>query len=108
MILGQVRTFGDLIEEKGRDSSSSSEFLTSETTGHEEQSHSSSDEETSSAPSLGWPIQKAEASDCTSQNGSEAAERTHLDDRNLEKQGSTISGIISISFTLRHLRYMSI
>ncbi|KAI5325750.1 hypothetical protein L3X38_034824 [Prunus dulcis] len=89
--LGQVGTFGDLIEEKGRDSSSSSEFLTSETTGHEEQSHSSSDEETSSAPSLGWPIQKAEASDCTSQNGSEAAERTHLDDRNLEKQGSTIS-----------------
>ncbi|XP_008240123.1 PREDICTED: rop guanine nucleotide exchange factor 7 [Prunus mume] len=89
--LGQVGTFGDLIEEKGRVSSSSSEFLTSETTGHEEHSHSSSDEETSSAPSLGWPIQKAEASDCTSQNGSEAAERTHLDDRNLEKQGSTIS-----------------
>ncbi|CAB4284621.1 unnamed protein product [Prunus armeniaca] len=89
--LGQVGTFGDLIEEKGRESSSSSEFLTSETTGHEEHSHSSSDEETSSAPSLGWPIQKAEASDCTSQNGSEAAERTHLDDRNLEKQGSTIS-----------------
>ncbi|CAL9002672.1 unnamed protein product [Prunus brigantina] len=89
--LGQVGTFADLIEEKGRESSSSSEFLTSETTGHEEHSHSSSDEETSSAPSLGWPIQKAEASDCTSQNGSEAAERTHLDDRNLEKQGSTIS-----------------
>ncbi|KAL6278015.1 hypothetical protein ACE6H2_021616 [Prunus campanulata] len=89
--LGQVGTLGDLIEEKGRESSSSSDFLTSETTGHEEQSHSSSDEETSSAPSLGWPIQKAEASDCTSQKGSEAAERTHLDDRNLEKQGSTIS-----------------
>lgn len=101
--VGKVETFGELteIEEKGRDSCSSSDFLTSETTGHEEQSHSSS-EESSSPPSLGWPVQKSEAPDCTSQNGTEA----HLGDRKLEKQGSTISGIVSISFTVRHIKYM--
>ncbi|KAL6146091.1 hypothetical protein ACLB2K_056774 [Fragaria x ananassa] len=87
-VVGKVETFGELIEieEKGRDSCSSSDFLTSETTGHEEQSHSSS-EESSSPPSLGWPVQKSEAPDCTSENGTE----THLDDRKLQKQGSTIS-----------------
>lgn len=101
--VGKVETFGELIEieEKGRESCSSSDFLTSETTGPEEQSHSSS-EASSSPPSLGWPVQKSEAPDCTSQNGTEA----HLGDRKLEKQGSTISGIVSISFTIRHVKYM--
>lgn len=93
-VVGKVETFGELIEieKKGRESCSSSDFLTSETTGHEEQSHSSS-EESSSPPSLGWPVQKSEAPDCTSENGTE----THLDDRKLQKQGSTISGIVSTS-----------
>ncbi|XP_009378875.2 rop guanine nucleotide exchange factor 7-like [Pyrus x bretschneideri] len=84
-------SFEDLIEEKGRESSSSSNFLTSETTGQEEEQSHSSSEESSSPPSLGWPVQKGEAPDCTSENGDEAAEKTHSDDRKLEKQGSTIS-----------------
>ncbi|KAM2954533.1 hypothetical protein FF1_032799 [Malus domestica] len=84
-------SFEDLIEEKGRESSSSSYFLRSETTGQEEEQSHSSSEESSSPPSLGWPVQKGEAPDCTSENGDEAAEKTHSDDRKLEKQGSTIS-----------------
>ncbi|XP_048319451.2 rop guanine nucleotide exchange factor 7 isoform X1 [Ziziphus jujuba] len=89
---GKVETFADLIEEKGRESSSSSEFLASETTGQEEQSHSSS-EESSSPPSMGWPIKNAKETDCSSQNGTEMKEKTRLDNRKLEKQGSAISEI---------------
>ncbi|CAK7342748.1 unnamed protein product [Dovyalis caffra] len=89
---GELQTFGDLIEDKGRESSSSSDFLTSETTGHEEQSHSSSEEDSSSPPTMGWPVQKDEAPDCTSTNGeTDDGEKSHLDDRKLEKQGSSIS-----------------
>lgn len=91
---GEVETSGDLITvEKGRESSSSSDFLTSETTGHEEQSHSSS-EESSSPLTLGWPVEKSEPQDCTSHcSGKEAEEKTCLDDKKLEKQGSSVSGI---------------
>lgn len=78
----------------GRESSSSSDFMASETTGNEEHSHSSSEESSSSPPSLGWPVQNAEAKDCHSENGTEAGKKTCLDDRKLEKQSSTISGII--------------
>lgn len=88
----RIETFGELIEEKGRESSSSSDFLTSETTAHEEQSHSSS-EESSSPPSLGWPVQKTEVPDCSSVNGNENEEKPHCDDRKLKKQGSTLPGI---------------
>ncbi|KAF9665129.1 hypothetical protein SADUNF_Sadunf16G0090000 [Salix dunnii] len=92
---GEVQTFGDLIENKGRESSSSSEFLTSENTGHEEHSHSSSEEESSSPRTLDWPVQKDEAFDCTSTNGAtDDGEKSNLDDRKLEKQGSSISGVI--------------
>jgi predicted RNase H-like HicB family nuclease len=98
----EMETFAALIEEARRQSSSSSDFLNSETTGHEEQSHSSS--ESSSPPSVGWPIQKAEVPDCTSSNGNEDEEKPHLDDRKLEKQGSTISGFnpSSLSLSLTH------
>jgi hypothetical protein len=91
---GEVQTFGDLIEDKGRESSSSSEFLTSENTGHGEHSHSSSEEDSSSPRTLGWPVQKDEVSDCTSTNSAtDDEEKSHFDDRKLEKQGSSISGI---------------
>ncbi|KAJ6425382.1 hypothetical protein OIU84_026032 [Salix udensis] len=89
---GEVQTFGDLIEDEGRESSSSSDFLTSENTGHEEHSHSSSEEDSSSPRILDWPVQKDEASDCTSTNGAtDDGEKSNLDDRKLEKQGSSIS-----------------
>ncbi|XWS67145.1 hypothetical protein CRYUN_Cryun05aG0262100 [Craigia yunnanensis] len=90
----QMGTFAELLEDKGRESSSSSDFLTSETTGHEEEhSHSSSEEDSVSAPSLGWPVsENAETDDCTSTNCSEDGKKTPLD-RKLEKQGSTISEI---------------
>lgn len=83
-----VETFGELVEEKGCESGSSSDFLTSETTGHEEQSHSSSEE--SSSPPLGWPVQKAEAQDSSSVDGNKSKEKQRLDDRKLEKKGSTL------------------
>ncbi|XVE96957.1 hypothetical protein REPUB_Repub02eG0268900 [Reevesia pubescens] len=91
----QMGTFAELLEDKGRESSSSSDLLTSETTGHEEEhSHSSSEEDSASPPSLGWPIhENAETEDCTSTNCSEDAKKPPLDDRKLEKQGSTISEI---------------
>ncbi|KAB5520018.1 hypothetical protein DKX38_024337 [Salix brachista] len=89
---GEVQTFGDLIEDKGRESSSSSDFLTSENTGHEEHSHSSSEEDSSSPRTLDWPVQKDEASAGTSTNGAtDDGEKSNLDDRKLEKQGSSIS-----------------
>ncbi|KAJ8753848.1 hypothetical protein K2173_000102 [Erythroxylum novogranatense] len=90
---GEIQTFRDLIEEKGRESSSSSDFLTSETTGHEEQSHDNSEEDSSSPPSLGWPIQKDKASDYTSNNGvaTDSGEKSHFDEKKLEKQGCSIS-----------------
>ncbi|XP_011000059.1 PREDICTED: rop guanine nucleotide exchange factor 7-like [Populus euphratica] len=89
---GEVQTFGDLIEDKGRESSSSSEFLTSENTGHGEHSHSSSEEGSSSPRTLGWPLQKDEVYDCTSTNSTtDDEEKSHFDDRKLEKQGSSIS-----------------
>ncbi|KAF5737199.1 rop guanine nucleotide exchange factor 7 [Tripterygium wilfordii] len=88
----KVQTFGDLIEDKGRESSSSSDFLTSETTVHEDQSHCSS-QESSSPPSMGWPVEKVEASDCASQVDMESEEKPSLGDRKLEKQGSSISEI---------------
>ncbi|XP_050213774.1 rop guanine nucleotide exchange factor 7-like [Mercurialis annua] len=100
---GEVQTFGDLIEVKGRESSSSSDFLTSETTGHEEHSHSSSEEE----ESLGWPVKEEEeeeedeededeeeVEDCRSTNGADdSKKKVHLDDRKMEKQGSSISEV---------------
>ncbi|GMI96470.1 hypothetical protein HRI_003316300 [Hibiscus trionum] len=89
---GQMGTFAELLLDKGRGSSSSSDFLTSETTVHEEEhSHSSSEE---GSPSLGWPVKENDgAEDCTSTNCSEDGKKTPLDDRKLEKQGSTISEI---------------
>ncbi|KAF5747584.1 rop guanine nucleotide exchange factor 7 [Tripterygium wilfordii] len=88
----QVQTFGHLIEDKGGESSSSSDFLTSEATGHEEQSNSSS-EELSSSPSIGWPVEKVEAPDCARQVDKEREEKPSLDDRKLQKQESSISEV---------------
>ncbi|KAF3449042.1 hypothetical protein FNV43_RR09766 [Rhamnella rubrinervis] len=90
---GEVGTLADLMDEKGRKSSSSSDFMPSETAGNEEHSHSSSEESSSSPPSLGWPVQNAEAKDYHSEDGTEAGERNCLGDRKLEKQSSTISEI---------------
>ena len=99
---GEIGTFENLISEKGRESSSSSDFLISETTGHEEQSQSSS-EESSPSSTLGWPIQKVEAPDCSSNSGLEAGEKTHLEGRKLEKPGSALSGKISLSFSICYI-----
>ncbi|XVF76717.1 hypothetical protein PTKIN_Ptkin13bG0288900 [Pterospermum kingtungense] len=91
----QMGTFAELLEDKGRESSSSSDFLTSETTGHEEEhSHSSSEEDSNSPHSLGWPlVENAEPEDYTRHNWREEGKKTPLTDRKLEKQRSTISEI---------------
>ncbi|KAJ1384290.1 PRONE domain [Sesbania bispinosa] len=89
---GKKETFADLIGEKGRESSSSSDFLSSETNGHEEQSQSST-EELSSSPSMGWPVREIAASDCTSPHRSEDGEKRHLENKEFEKQVSALPEI---------------
>ncbi|KAI5584445.1 hypothetical protein POPTR_006G092600v4 [Populus trichocarpa] len=89
---GEVQTFGDLIEDKCRESSSSSDFLTSEATGNEEHGHSSSEEGSTSPHTMGWPVLKDEAPDCTNTDGAtDDEEKSHFDDRKLGKQGSSVS-----------------
>jgi hypothetical protein len=91
---GEVQTFGDLIEDKCRESSSSSDFLTSEATGNEEHGHSSSEEGSTSPHTMGWPVLKDEAPDCTNTDGAtDDEEKSHFDDRKLGKQGSSVSGL---------------
>ncbi|KAL2336528.1 hypothetical protein Fmac_010974 [Flemingia macrophylla] len=91
---GKRETFANLIEEKGRESSFSSEFLSSETT-HEEHSRSSTEEDSSSPHSVRWPVQEIAASDCASPHGSEDGEKKHLvlENKEFEKQVSTLSEI---------------
>ncbi|XP_022742047.1 rop guanine nucleotide exchange factor 7-like [Durio zibethinus] len=90
----QTGTFAELLEVKVPESSSSSDFMTSETTGHEEEhSHSSSEEDSVSPPSLGWPLAENAETDCTSTTCSEVGKKPPLDDRKLEKQGSTVSEV---------------
>lgn len=87
-----IEGFGD----GGRENSSSgSDNLVSETTVNEEQSSS-----VDSSPSMGWPVKKTEVPQCASSNVSQQLEKTHLDDRKLQKQGSTISGINCFIFVL--------
>ncbi|GKV10071.1 hypothetical protein SLEP1_g21490 [Rubroshorea leprosula] len=91
---GRMETFAALLEEKGRESSSSSEFLTSEATGHEEEQSRSSSEVSNSPPSVAWSVRgKAEAQECSSPNCSGNGSKPLTDDRKLEKQSSTISEI---------------
>ncbi|XP_020207627.1 rop guanine nucleotide exchange factor 7 isoform X1 [Cajanus cajan] len=91
---GKRETFADLIEEKGRESSFSSEFLSSETT-HEEHSRSSTEDDSSSPPSVRWPVQEIAASDCVSPHGSEDGEKKHLvlENKEFEKQVSHLPEI---------------
>lgn len=86
----EVEGFVDGVDEEHRESSSSSDNLVSETTGNEE---NSSSEDSSYPPSMGWPIQKTEVPHCSSSDVSEDLEKHHLDDRKLQKQGSSLSDI---------------
>lgn len=90
---GKRGTFADLIEEKGRESSFSSDFLSSETT-HEEHSGSST-EDSSSPPSVGWTVPEIAASDCASPHGSEDGEKKHsvMENKEFKKQASASPGI---------------
>lgn len=90
-IVLENETLGHLIEEHGRESSSSSDFLTSETTGLEEHSHSGS-EDSSSPSSSSWSTRKAEAPDCIKANGVVNGGKNHVDNRKLEKKVSSSSG----------------
>ncbi|CAI0427369.1 unnamed protein product [Linum tenue] len=94
-----VRTFGEFMEDKCRESSSSSDFLTSETTAHEEeeQSRCSSDGEEEESispppPSMRWSVRKDEVPDCTSTNIS-ADEEEKAGGRKPNERGSSISEI---------------
>lgn len=89
---GGIETFGSLLEDEGRECSSSSDSLTSEATANEEQSHSSSEESSSPLP-LDWSVQKQESSHSLSSGDPDGAEKPHSDEMKLEKQGSTISDI---------------
>lgn len=95
--VGKVEKFVDLVEEKGCESSASSEFLTSETTGHEEEQSRSSSEDSASPSSVGWSVQgKVETQecrnpDCVKEIGD--GEKPLSDVRKLEKQRSKISEI---------------
>ncbi|CAK9137622.1 unnamed protein product [Ilex paraguariensis] len=88
----KIEAFVDFVEEECRESSSSSDFLASEATVNEE--HSSS-EVSSSPPSIRWPNQKHEVSHCSNSGPFEdvGKPKPHMDDRKLEKQGSSISEI---------------
>ncbi|KAK7256811.1 hypothetical protein RIF29_30318 [Crotalaria pallida] len=86
-------SFADLIEEKGCDESSSScELLSSETNGNEEHSQSST-EDSSSPASIGWPVQKTAASNCTSPHGNEDSGKKHLENKEFEKKVSVLSEV---------------
>lgn len=92
--VGKRETFCDLIEEKGCESSSSSEFLSSENVGNEEHSISSSTEvDSSSSPSLGWNVKEISESDCISVHDSEDGKKKHLVEKEFVKQVSALSGI---------------
>ncbi|XP_038882074.1 rop guanine nucleotide exchange factor 7-like [Benincasa hispida] len=91
-IVSENETLGHLIEEHGRESSSSSDFLTSETTGLEEHSHSGS-EDSSSPSSLSWSTRKVEVPDCIRTNGVVNGDKNHVDNRKLEKKVSSSSEI---------------
>lgn len=95
---GGIETFGSLLEDEGRECSSSSDSLTSEATANEEQSHSSSEESSSPLP-LDWSVQKQESSHSLSSGDPDGAEKPHSEEMKLQKQGSTISGM-SCSFSL--------
>lgn len=92
----RIDTFTDLIEEKGRESSSSSDFLSSETTGLEEQGQSGTEESSSSPPStMGWPVKEIDAPESkgSHRNDDDDVEKKNLDDKKLEKQVSVLSGM---------------
>lgn len=76
-IVPENETFGHLIEEHGRESSSCSDFLTLETTGIEEHSHSGY-EDSSSPSSLSWSTRKADGPDCIRLNVPDKVEKIML------------------------------
>lgn len=82
---GKVECF---VYEEGIESSLSSDFLVSEGTVNDEE-HSSS-EDSCSTPSIVWHIKKNEVQHC---DVSEEVEKTHVDNRKLEKQGSCLSEV---------------
>lgn len=95
---GKMQTFGDLVEEKGHESCSSSDFMSSETTAHEEQSQSSTEE--SSSPSMGWPVKEISTPNCNSPKKFEDSEEKHLENKKFQKQVSAMPGIYVHSFCI--------
>lgn len=79
----------DLIEEESGESSSTSEFLASEVTLNCE---NSSSEDSSSSPSMGCPVRQDNVRHCSCSEVSDEVEKPHLDQRKLDKQGSSLSG----------------
>ncbi|KAL3826051.1 hypothetical protein ACJIZ3_022080 [Penstemon smallii] len=88
----KVGSFIDLNEDEIGESSSSSNFLASEINLNDEISSSCADS-SSSPPSMNWPLEKGKNPHCVSAEASEKIEKSHLDNRNLEKQGSSLSEI---------------
>lgn len=95
----EIDIFVDSSDDGRRESSWGSDFLASEATGKDDQSHSSS-EESFSSHSVAWmPPEKEEPRHSSSSNIPGDVEKPHLHDEKLEKQGSSISGIL-VDFTL--------
>ncbi|KAL9303220.1 hypothetical protein ACSQ67_020483 [Phaseolus vulgaris] len=79
------KNIADLIEDKGGESSSSSEHLSSEMTELDGQSQGSA-EDSSSSTSVGWPVQEISEFNCTSPCGSEDAEKKDMGNETFEEQ----------------------
>ncbi|XP_022858099.1 rop guanine nucleotide exchange factor 7-like [Olea europaea var. sylvestris] len=82
--------FGAFVDVNEEDSSSTSDFLASEITRNND---NSSSVDSSSPPSMGWLMQKNEMPHCVKSDVSEEVEKLHLDNRKLEKQGSSLSEV---------------
>lgn len=78
-------------ERFGETSGSSSNLLASEITVEDE--HSICEDSSSSPPSMDWPLQENEIPPCVSSRDSEEVEKPLLDNRKLEKQGSSLSEV---------------
>ncbi|KAF5195854.1 Rop guanine nucleotide exchange factor [Thalictrum thalictroides] len=93
----ETEFFMDSTEEECRKSNSSSDISTSEatttTTTNEELGQKSSEESSVSSSPLGWPIGKSEVPKSAVLDVNGEDEKSHLEDKTMEKPGSRISEI---------------
>ncbi|KZV53410.1 rop guanine nucleotide exchange factor 7-like [Dorcoceras hygrometricum] len=84
-----VGSFLNLKQVGSVESSSSTDFLSSEVNANDE--NSSSEHSSSSPISIGWPMQRDKLPHSANPEVFEEVEKSHLDSKKLEKQGSSLS-----------------